>query len=128
MKLRYWVIILSLISILSCKSEEAAFLEHNKVLFCKTTEFEKFVDSAIIKPEKAKKLMIDYAKQNNLPVSIHLYFIVNEFYVFTNYVHPKIPETSTKGIWVHANTGEVKENKNGIFLKAYNKFKWKVNI
>lgn len=125
MKLRFLVIILSIISILGCKSKEETFLKHNEVLFCKTIEFEKFVHNAIIKPEKAKKMMIHYTKENNLPTPIHLYFIVNEFYVFTNYVHPKIPETSTKGIWVHTSTGEIKENKKGIFLKAYNEYKWK---
>ncbi len=118
------VILISIVNFLGCKSEEEKFLDNHEIVFCETDEFKNFIAEATIKPERAKEIMIDFARKNNVRPPHLLYFIIDEYYVFTSYVHLKIPEASTTGIWVHANTGKIKEVKNGLFLKAYCKHQW----
>ena len=55
----------------------------------------------------------------------YFYFIIQEQYVFTNYIQPKVPEVGVIGIWVNANTGEAKEVNKGLPLMAYDEYEWK---
>lgn len=118
-------IFISILSFLGCKSKEERFLDSHQILFCKTDKFKKFLFEAKIKPEEAKEMMIDFAEKNNIRKPHLLYFVIDEHYVFTSYAHLKVPEASTKGIWVNANNGKIKEVKNGLFIRAYHKYEWR---
>jgi len=124
-KINFIVIISFLTIFLGCKSKEEKFLEKHQVLFYQTKDFESFVKEAKIKPEEAWDLMVGYSKSNQINQPHLLFFIIDGNYTFTSYMHPKIPDAYTGGIWVNANTGDIKEVKNGIFLQAYNKYEWK---
>jgi hypothetical protein len=124
-KIIYMTILSTILSFFGCKTKEEKYLEKHQVLFCKTDTFEAFVEKAEIKPDIAKNLMIDYTNKNNLPPSAYLYFIIDGYYAFTNYIHPKIPEAYTGNIWVNSKTGEIKLIEKGVFLKAYNSYEWK---
>lgn len=43
-------------------------------------------------------------------------------------VHPKIPDASTKGIWVNADNGKAIQVEKGVFLRAYHKYQWNDNL
>jgi len=104
---------------------EKEFIENHQVLFCKTDEFQKFVDEANVKPEEAKKIMHNFAEKNGYKIKPHLfYFIIEGHYVFTSYFQPKIPEVGITGIWVNANTGKAKEVKEGRPIMAYDEYEW----
>jgi hypothetical protein len=124
-KIIYMTILSTILSFFGCKTKEEKFLEKHQVLFCKTDAFESFIEKAEIKPDIAKNLMIDYTNKNNLPPSAYLYFIIDGYYAFTNYTHPKIPEAHTGNIWVNSKTGEIKHIEDGAFLRAYNSYEWK---
>lgn len=114
----------TILAFMGCKTKEEKFLIEHKVIFCKTIEFDEFVENAKIKPIEARKLMIDFAKKDNQEIQSKMYFIVDGYYSFTNYVHPKIPEVYTGNIWVNNKTGETKKMNHGIFIRAYNEYEW----
>ena len=118
------VLIISLLTLLGCKTKEEIFLDKHEVIFCNTEEFDNFIKQAPIKPEEAKNLMLEYVTNNNLPPETSLYFIIDNNYTFTNYVHSKIPEAYSGKIWINANTGEVKVMNEGVFIRAYHSYKW----
>ncbi len=64
-KIIYMGLLTSILTFLGCKSEEEKILESHQILFYKTNEFENFINEAKIKPEEAKKIMIDFAKNND---------------------------------------------------------------
>ncbi|MBI9059800.1 MAG: hypothetical protein JEZ01_18695 [Labilibaculum sp.] len=123
-KILFMGIIISILTFLGCKSKEEKFLENNKVLFCKTEEFESFIKKSRVTPEKAWDLMVEYTEKENVQQPHLFYFIIDGHYVFTNYVHLKIPDAYTGGIWVNSENGKVKEVKDGVFIKAYYKYDW----
>ncbi len=114
----------TILTFIGCKTKEEKYLKDHEVIFCKTTEFEQFVENSEIKPIEARKLMIDFVKRKNQVVQSKMYFVVDGYYTFTNYIHPKIPEVYTGNIWVNSKTGEVKEMNHGIFIRAYNEYDW----
>jgi hypothetical protein len=124
-KIIYMTTLTAILTFFGCKTKEEKYLEKHKVLFCKTDEFELFIATAKIKPKEANELMIDFANKKNLVIEASMYFIIDDYYTFTNYVHPKIPEAYTGSIWVHSKTGEVIQKKDGIFLKTYYSYDWK---
>ncbi|MDR7211471.1 hypothetical protein [Flavobacterium piscis] len=60
----------------------------------------------------------------SIPPETSLYSIIDNYYTFTNYVHPNIPEAYSGKIWINASTGEVKIRNEGLYLKAYHSYKW----
>ncbi len=115
----------SFLCLFGCKSKEEKFLEKHEVLFCKTETFDTFVRKAKIKPKVALELMSNYSKENNVQHSHLFYFIIDGHYVFSSYIHLKIPEVYTGGIWVNSENGEIKLVKKGLYIRAYHEYNWK---
>lgn len=124
--MKVYKLIILLLFFSSCKTKEQNKKEQNQVLFCKTNEFEKFISKANIKPEEARNIVYDFAKNHGYNIVPKLfYFIIQEHYVFTSYIQPKVPEVGVIGIWVNANTGEAIEVDKGLPLMAYDEYEWK---
>ncbi len=105
---------------IGCKSDNQKFLENHRVILYHTNEANSFIKKAKIKPSEAKKIQANFAFKNNNKPEMYSFFIIDNYYVFTSYFQPKIPNASVKGIWVDAFTGEAKYVKKNIKLK-YNK-------
>ena len=119
-------IIMSFLNLLGCKFGDYKHIDKNQILFCKTNEFENFVSKANIKPEEARNIVYDFAKNHNYDIVPKLlYFVIQEHYVFTSYIQPKVPEVGVVGIWVNANTEEAKEVDEGFPIMAYDEYEWK---
>lgn len=115
---------MSILTLFGCKTKEEIYLNKHKVIFANTKEFDAYINTAIIKPIDAKKLMLDYVNNNSLQPESSLFFIIDDYYTFTNYFHPKIPEAYTGKIWISSKTGEVKLMPDGLYLRAYYSYKW----
>ncbi|MBL4745360.1 MAG: hypothetical protein JKY08_03240 [Flavobacteriaceae bacterium] len=120
----YLGILASILCVFGCKSNEEKFLEKHHVLFCKTKSFDVFIEKTKVKPEAAWDLMRNYSKDNNIMQPHLFYFIIDGYYVFTSYIHPKVPEVNTSGVWVNSKNGEVIQVRKGVYLRAYQGFNW----
>ena len=114
-------------SVLGCKSKEEKFLENHKVILYETKEAELFINNSVIKPMEASKIQEEFALKNNKAPEMYTFFIVDNYYVFTSYFQPKIPNASIKGIWVDATTGKAKYVLEDIRIRAYKPYTEKEN-
>ena len=114
-------IITTFLSFFSCKSKEEKYLENHKVILYGTKEFDKFESIANIKLDKAVDIQIEFAKKNHEdPKSI--FFIIDDYYVFSMQYNEKTPYVSINGIWVNVNNGDVKHlTESDITLRRYYK-------
>lgn len=121
--IKYMCVLTSFFAFIGCSKEEK-FLQKNKVIYYGTNEFIEFEKNATIPLNKAWNIQKKYALDRNVnPENWLFFFVINDFYVFTSILQPKIPNASTGGIWVNSKTGEIKEIKSDINLKykdAYN--------
>ena len=115
------------LSLLGFKSEEEKFLENHKVILYDTKEAELFINNSVIKPMEASKIQREFTLKNNRHPEMHTFFIVDNYYVFTSYFLPKIPNASIKGIWVDATTGKAKYVLEDIRIRAYKPYTEKEN-
>ena len=126
-KIIFMLIFSSILSLLGCKSKEEKFLENHKVILYDTKEAELFINNSVIKPMEASKLQEEFALKNNKAPEMYTFFIVDNYYVFTSYFQPKIPNASIKGIWVDATTGKAKYVLEDIRIRAYKPYTEKEN-
>ncbi|TWP27982.1 hypothetical protein ETU08_09705 [Apibacter muscae] len=115
-KILFMSILTLLLSIMGCNREKQ-YLKNHKVIYYGTSEFNIFENNVQINKKEAYKLGLAYAKKNDLVMGNNLFFVIDNYYAFTNHYIPKMPAASTKGIWINANTGEVKYIKEGIMLR-----------
>ena len=97
------------------------------VIYHGTKEFDSFVKQVPISLNKAYELSNEFYKNNKGESKEHffsLYFIVNDYYVFSPYVNLKIPNTNITGIWVDSKTGEVKYIENDTEFRRKSQFGW----
>lgn len=114
---------LSIFTFFGCQSAQERFLDEHVVLYAKTGAFDDFISKAKIKPKEARKLMSNYIKDNELKgLGGEMFFIIDGYYAYTVDIHPKLPGANIRGIWVNANTGEIKEIKDRLFLRAFSKY------
>jgi uncharacterized lipoprotein NlpE involved in copper resistance len=111
-------IVLFCLVFLGCKTQEDTFFKEHSVIFYATDVFDEFETKAKIKVDEAYQLQINFSKKNNVQSMAYMFFVIDDYYVFTSYFHPKIPEASIRGIWIHSQTGETKYVEKGIFLKG----------
>ena len=113
----------SIFTLFGCQTAQEKFLKKHDVFYAKTKEFNEFITKAKIKPQDARKLMGKYINKNNLKgLGGEMFFIIDGHYSYTIDIQLKFPAANTRGIWVNAENGQVKEVKDGIFLKAFNKY------
>jgi len=86
-----------------------------------------FINNSVIKPMEASKIQEEFALKNNKAPEMYTFFIVDNYYVFTSYFLPKIPNASIKGIWVDATTGKAKYVLEDIRIRAYKPYTEKEN-
>lgn len=108
---------------LGCKTKEEKFIEKHEVMLYNSVQYNNFIKNVKISINDALKIANNYSKNNNIENMDKMFFVIDKYYVFTCYFHAKIPDASTKGIWVDVNTGEVEYHNSGIFLRAYEYYK-----
>lgn len=75
--------------------------------------------------DKAWELQIKYYIDNSEEeTGAPLFFIIDNYYVFSPYRNAKIPEVRLEGICVNSNTGERKYIDNDKKLKPKSQFGW----
>lgn len=100
------------------------------VIYYGTDEFKKYAKDAIIKPKEAYKLSNIFYKNNNGENKNHsfpIYFIINDFYIFSPDVNLKNPKSTISGIWVNSQTGKTKYVKDDIELRRKSMNGWVFN-
>ncbi len=58
--------------------------------------------------DKAWELHQKYHKRPLNKMVYSMYFIIDNYYVFSEYAKSKLMEASVEGLWIHSETGEVK--------------------
>lgn len=101
------IVVICIVIIISCNNIKTP--ESMNVICFDTEEFIDFERNAKINKEEAWLLQIEYCQQNNLEWGSPLYFVLDGNYIFSEYVIPKMNRAGLNGIWVNANTGEVKK-------------------
>jgi len=117
----YIIILLIVLTLVSYTQAE----EKMKIIPYGTTEFKEFVKNAPISLDEAWNLQLKYYEDKKEDkVGSPLFFIIDEYYVFSPYRNNKIPEVRLEGIWVDSKTGETKYIQNNIKLKPKSQFGW----
>ncbi|MCP4971860.1 MAG: hypothetical protein GY932_14845 [Arcobacter sp.] len=92
-----------------------------------TEEFDEFIKDAPVSLEKAYNLSNSFYKKNEGKGKEHnfpLYFIINDYYVFSPYVNLKVPNTKITGIWVNSKTEETKYIENNTEFRRQSMQGW----
>ncbi|MDH2208714.1 MULTISPECIES: hypothetical protein [Empedobacter] len=79
----------SIISFISCKSNEDKYAKENSIIYFETKEFEEFEKKSPIKLEEAWNIQKKYMKKNNQIPENWLFFVINDYYVFNSSINPK---------------------------------------
>lgn len=116
------MILSSILTFLGCKNKEEKFLETHTVIFYNSPQYKEFEKTSKVKIKEANKIQANFAIKNDKEPEMYSFFVVDNQYVFTSYFHPKIPDASTRGIWVDATTGEAKYIEEQVWLKAYDAY------
>lgn len=123
MKVYYNILFITLISCTNMSNKDN--LEQLNIIHYGTEAFKNFENNAPIKKEKAREICISFCDQKKIiGGNSPLFFIINGSYVFSPYYNSKIPEVTLTGIWVNANTGEVKFIKNIKKIRPESQFGW----
>lgn len=117
------VIILTVLMLASCNNRE----DKMKIITYGTVEFEQFAANAPISLDEAWELQLKYARKtytDDFTYKLHkgnvlLFFIVDEYYVFTTkHINNKFIEGYyLSGIWVNSKNGDVFEKSIGKKIK-----------
>lgn len=127
-------LLVTLVIFTSCDSKSDLKNEPIQIIAYGTDEFKDFMDSnPKIDLEKSWDLQLEYYKNNprsldykSYIASVTLFFIVDDNYVYTlNHMMKKVVKGKLlEGVWVNANTGEVKYREETKIIEAVNYAGW----
>jgi len=126
-KMKNTMILATIFSFFSCENSEQNFINQNKIILCSDSKY--FPNNELTKEainfEKGKKISFDeaskiYLDQNKKAINdsteIFPSLIINNYYVYS-FKNIKTLKIATFGIWIDADTGEVKNIKKGFWLE-----------
>ncbi len=110
------VILLALVLITGCQKYSAIKIDKNKAYAYQSEAFEQWEQTKKIKLEDAYKIHLEYVqtckesfKNLNKETGFPLSYAYDNYYVFSSVTNfQKFGEFNLSGVWVNADTGEVK--------------------
>ncbi|MCP4970057.1 MAG: hypothetical protein GY932_05610 [Arcobacter sp.] len=108
------------------KNQEKELEETNmEVILYGTKEFDEFINKKPnISLERAWEIHQKYLNKNLNEDINDINFIIDDYYVFSNFIEYKLMEASVEGIWIHSQTGEIKKVSNSKKISLYEQGGW----
>ncbi|MCP4971782.1 MAG: hypothetical protein GY932_14455 [Arcobacter sp.] len=109
--------------------EKSMEIQKMNIIHYDTKEFKNYME---IKPRislnEAWILHQKYYKRPLNEMVYSMYFLINNYYVFSSYAEDKLMEASIEGLWIHSQTGEIKYVKDKTMISPKNQGGWSYNI